>query len=315
MPLENPILLIFLGFYMILSKKAGVYKNLFEIGVEYQKYDVFQRENTLMLKLPSQWLKKAGSPESWVYSVGIMQEQRGLHRPYLRYEKILHNNKVELTRPNLRDKKDKDQLLRTYLEQPTVNQSFRAINQYFESYKYFHIIPQLIQHPQAFTGPGMPEDPYGQHFLEYLAKTNSRIRKTRLDKIQSALKIAVPRLKDLAFVQDEFGYPHLEAQYDHWRPNAGKQREDQFSDGTLRLIGLLWSLIESGDSLLLLEEPELSLNSGIIRNLVPIIFEIQQKKKNPGQVIISTHSWDLLSYSGISGDEIFIISPQVKDQK
>jgi len=68
MPLENPILLIFLGFYMILSKKAGVYKNLFEIGVEYQKYDVFQRENTLMLKLPSQWLKKRG-----LLKVGFIQ--------------------------------------------------------------------------------------------------------------------------------------------------------------------------------------------------------------------------------------------------
>jgi hypothetical protein len=55
---------------------------------------------------------------------------------------------------------------------------------------------------------------------------------------------------------EENGRPHLEAIYDHWRPGAGKQKEDQFSDGTLRLIGLLWSLQE-GDSLLLLEEPEL----------------------------------------------------------
>ena len=54
--------------------------------------------------------------------------------------------------------------------------------------------------------------------------------------------------------------PHLEATYEHWRPNAGKQREDQFSDGTLRLIGLFWALLD-GEAPLLLEEPELSLHS------------------------------------------------------
>jgi len=71
--------------------------------------------------------------------------------------------------------------------------------------------------------------------------------------------------------------------YEHWRPQGAKQREDQFSDGTLRLLGLLWSLLE-GDSLLLLEEPELSLNSGIIRKLPGLMYRIQRQKRR--QVII-----------------------------
>ena len=37
-------------------------------------------------------------------------------------------------------------------------------------------------------------------------------------------------------------------------PMQARQREDQFSDGALRLVGLLWTLLE-GDALLLLEEP------------------------------------------------------------
>jgi predicted ATPase len=64
-------------------------------------------------------------------------------------------------------------------------------------------------------------------------------------------------------VRDETGQPHLKALYEHHRPKAGWQGEEQFSDGTLRLIGLLWSLLE-GDSLLLLEEPELSLNQAVL---------------------------------------------------
>jgi predicted ATPase len=97
--------------------------------------------------------------------------------------------------------------------------------------------------------------------------------------------------------------------YQHWRPHGAKQREDQFSDGTLRLIGLLWSLLES-DSMLLLEEPELSLNSGIIRKLPALMYRIQkEKKRQMRQIMISTHSPDLLSDAGIGGEEVLLLTP------
>ena len=91
----------------------------------------------------------------------------------------------------------------------------------------------------------------------------------RLKKIEEALHIAVPQLKHLTDTKDESGIPHLEAIYEHWKEGS-RQREDQFSDGTLRLIGLLWALLDE-DSLLLLEEPELSLNIGIINRLPALI--------------------------------------------
>ena len=94
--------------------------------------------------------------------------------------------------------------------------------------------------------------------------------------------------------------------YSHWRPNAGWQREDQFSDGTLRLLGLLWSLLD-GDSLLLLEEPELSLNSAIVSKLAPIIYRMQRQRRR--QVIVSTHSVDLLSDPGIDPAEVLLLEP------
>ena len=108
------------------------------------------------------------------------------------------------------------------------------------------------------------------------------------------------------------GIPHLEAVYEHWRPGAGKQREDQFSDGTLRLIGLLWSLLES-DSLLLLEEPELSLNAGITAKLPSLIHRLQKAKKR--QVMLSTHSADLLSDEGIGGEEVLLMTPTAEGTK
>jgi predicted ATPase len=168
------------------------------------------------------------------------------------------------------------------------------------------LVPQLLRHPEAFSGPGIPGDPYGRSFLEKVARTSDGTRKARLKKIQGALRVAVPQLKELTDVKDEAGIPHLEAVYEHWRPRGAKQREDQFSDGTLRLIGLLWSLLE-GDSMLLLEEPELSLNSGIIRKLPALMYRIQKQRRR--QIVISTHSSDLLSDAGIGGEEVLLLTP------
>jgi predicted ATPase len=100
--------------------------------------------------------------------------------------------------------------------------------------------------------------------------------------------------------------------YTHHRPHAGWQREEQFSDGTLRLLGLLWVLVE-GDSLLLLEEPELSLNDAIVREIPRLLDRIQRdKKRRPRQVLISTHSEALLSNPGIDARGVLLLEPDAE---
>lgn len=249
----------------------------------------------------------------WKYAIGIKQEVRGYRNPYLAYEKVWTGDELILTRPDLDDEKDKLRLTQTHLEQISLNQTFREIYKFFDSVQYLHLIPQLIRYPIAFSGPVIPGDPYGQNFLERVAKTPARTRQARLKKIEKALCIAVPQLKHLADIKDESGIPHLEVVYEHWRPKGARQREDQFSDGTLRLIGLLWALLD-GDSLLLLEEPELSLNAGIVSKLPALMYRLQQQKKprQKRQVILSTHSADLLSDKGIGGEEVLLLSPSVE---
>ncbi len=245
-------------------------------------------------------------PPLWRYSIGIKQYQRGTRSPYLVYERIWEGEQEILNRPDANDAKDEMRLTQTHLEQISANERFRDLARFFESVLYQHLVPQLVRYPRAYTGPGVPGDPFGRSFLERVARTSEKTRKSRLRKIEQALKIAVPQLKDLAEVKDEAGTPHLEAVYEHWRPMGARQREDQFSDGTLRLVALLWSLLE-GDGLLLLEEPELSLNAAIIRALPSIIYRLQRVQKR--QVIISTHSTDLLSDKGIGGEEVLLLTP------
>ena len=89
-------------------------------------------------------------------------------------------------------------------------------------------------------------------------------------KIQAALRAAVPQLEKLYLERDLTGDWHLFADYRHWRPNAARQNESTFSDGTLRLLGLLWSLAEQGGPLLL-EEPELSLHDALVSRLAGLM--------------------------------------------
>ena len=244
----------------------------------------------------------------WKYAIGIKQAVRGYRQPYLSYEKVWRENEQLLNRPDDADKTDSLRLTQTHLEQINANAEFREISKFFESVLYLHIIPQFLRYPKEFSGPGIPGDPFGRSFLERVSRANDKTRRSRLKKIESALRIAVPQLKQLTYIIDseEGGVPHLEVLYDHWRMRGARQREDQFSDGTLRLIGLLWSLLES-DSLLLLEEPELSLNTAIVKKLPALIYRLQKQKNR--QVLLSTHSADLLSDKGIGGDEVLLLMP------
>ncbi len=248
----------------------------------------------------------------WKYAIGVKQDQRGRHLPYIGYERVWKKDIQLLNRPDDNDTKDNALLTQTHLEQINANQSFREVAKFFETVLYLHLVPQLVRNPHAFSGPGIEGDPFGRNFLERIAKTPVKTRQSRLRKIEGALRVAVPQLKNLTETKDEAGVPHLEAIYEHWRPMGARQREDQFSDGTLRLLGLLWSLLES-DSLLLLEEPELSLNSGIISKLAALMHRLQRQKKR--QIILSTHSADLLMDKGITGQEVVLLTPHLEGSK
>ena len=251
----------------------------------------------------------ANSPDEdpvWHYEIGLKQETRGYRQPILSFERVSQGEKKLLDRPDTEDKEDPERLKQTFLEQVNTNAEFRDIARYLESVTYLHLVPQLLRHAETLQGRQLEDDPFGQGFLNRVAKSQPRTQKSRLAKIEKALKIAVPQLKQLQFERDESGRPHLAALYSHWRPNAGWQREDQFSDGTLRLLALLWSLLER-DSLLLLEEPELSLNAGIVEQLAPLIYRMQRQRRR--QVLISTHSEDLLRDHGIDGREVLLLTP------
>lgn len=251
--------------------------------------------------------ESADAAPVWRYTLGFKSEGKGLQRVMVSKETVedLSKGQVLLDRPDTElDGADRERLTETSLEQVNANKDFRAIAQFFSTLTYLHLVPQLLKYSEIVGAARLDGDPFGQSFLERIANTPDRTRDSRLKKIEAALRVCVPNMRDLKFSRDgATGRPHLEAMYEHWRPDAGWQREEQFSDGTLRLLGIMWSLLD-GDSLLLLEEPELSLNENIVRRIPPLIWDLQRKAKHRRQVFITTHSEAMLSDKSIDPREV-----------
>lgn len=235
---------------------------------------------------------------SWRYVLAFKSEGKGQQRVLIQEETVFHLGKKLFTRPNAADQKDKVRLTQTHLEQINENAEFRDLVNHFSATIYLHLVPQLLKHSDEISGRIIENDPFGQGLLQRIARTPDKTRNSRLKRIQEALSIAVPQFSELHFEQDpSTGAPHLKANFKHWREHGSWQREDQFSDGTLRLIGFLWALQE-GDGLLLLEEPELSLNDAINEHIPLIIDRVLRLRKKgvfSRQVLSTTHSETLIA--------------------
>jgi predicted ATPase len=246
------------------------------------------------------------NPSAWGYEIAFVQD--GRQRPTVERECVTKDGEVLLDRPDAMDAADPERLTQTHLEQVLANQQFRGITEFLASVQYLHLVPQLVREPERWAA--LRNDRYGGDLLLRIAGTPERTRTARLRRISAAVQVAVPQLESLDMYRDErTGAPHLRIRYAHWRANDAWQSEEQFSDGTLRLIGLLWSLLD-GSGPLLLEEPELSLHPEVVRHVPQMLARVQ--RRGGRQVLVSTHSPDILQDEGIGLDEVLVLQPQTE---
>ncbi len=239
-------------------------------------------------------------PEAWRYLLRI--NMKSAKFPTVVQEAVWKDGESVLNREQKGDS-DALEFSQTSLEQVSANKDFRELAEFLGSCRYLHVVPQIVR--DRARGRSEGEDPFGGDLLRRMKDMKKNTREARLQRISEGLKIAVPQFGEIKLEDDAEGVPHLIASYEHWRPNASKQSEATFSDGALRLIGLLWSISEKGGTLLL-EEPELSLNDAVVAQL-PRMFATMQKLSGR-QVITTTHSWALLSDLGIGLKEVHRIT-------
>ena len=242
--------------------------------------------------------------DEWRYELAIKGKKGGHNHPIVVREIVTRNGSELLSRPDANDDRDPDQLTQTHLEQISANQEFRPIAEYFAKVNYFHLVPQMIRYPQA--GGASPRV-FGSSMIADMNATPVRTRQAWFRRIERALQSAVPGFETLRLEVDKAGQPHLIAGYRNWRRNPSEQNETDFSDGTLRLIGLLWTIISSpaNGGVMLLKEPELSLNAAVVQKLASLLAMAQRGTSM--QVILSTHSPELLDDEGIRPGEVLVL--------
>ncbi len=254
----------------------------------------------------------------WRYRIEFNQDNQRIPKVRQETVKDLQSGEKIVDRPDDEDEEDEMLLTQTALEQILANREFRDVATFFGSVFYQHVIPQAVRDPQEFSPAPVKDDPYGRDILQRIWNKRQRTRRAWLRRISSVLQEAVPQLKGLEVEMDDQGTPHLIGRFEHWRPHDARQNESQFSDGTLRLFGLMWSVFE-GKGPLLLEEPELSLHPEVVQKLPQLLAELQEEIRKmkrqslddfePRQLLISTHSDELLRDSGIGADEVLLIKP------
>ncbi len=252
----------------------------------------------------------------WTYCLKIKNVGGGImkNQAAVLEEKVfdhVHGKKVVERTGNTKGE-DGETLKYTFLEQTTANKDFRVLRDTFSEIEYLNVVPQLVRESGSAVLTSGKEDYFGRNFLNRLSKLPERTRKSYLRKINDVLRTVVPQMDELSFVRDEMGVPHIEARYKHWRDKGSKQNEVAFSDGTLRLIGFLFAMLD-GNGVILLEEPEINLNSGVVEQLPEFIARMQRNKKR--QVLVTTHSYDMLSSVGIGTAEVAVLETSPEGTK
>lgn len=237
----------------------------------------------------------------WRYGLSFDQGPEGW--PRLRSEHVSRDGGTVVKRPDSDDRRDGTFMQQTHLEQVSKSEEFRCVAELFASVRYVHLVPEIVRDARRWSASG--PDPYGGRLLEEVAGTESDERQRMISLLNKALPATIPHFEAIRLTRDDQGAPRFVARFTHWRNAATWQTEENLSDGTLRLIGLLWSALTAKGPLLL-EEPELSLHPDAVRVLLQALESA--RRENDMQLFVSTHSNEFLQDSGIGLDETVLLT-------
>jgi predicted ATPase len=205
--------------------------------------------------------------------------------------------------PGIRPKLSSDRLA---LFAASALDEYRPIYDFLTSMRFYSIEPAQLRKLQPQDSGEVLKAEGGNaasvlHNLHQLSETTGDERYQRLCKLLARLvpgirsvKAATGMLEGLIIFEQDTG-------------NGNRSLFDPFSmsDGTLRILGLLLALYQpQPPSVLLIEEPEATIHPAAVELVTQILLDAAQER----QVLITTHSPDILDFKGLSDEQIRVVS-------
>ncbi len=196
---------------------------------------------------------------------------------------------------------------RLYLVNASIVDEFRPVYEALTDMAFYSFAPDVMRWPQP-PDPGDMLQPDGHNLPSVLAALEKRDKMSHnliqeylrqiTPGVESVERIAIGNLETLQFRQQVAG------QKSPWRFPA-----INMSDGTLRALAVLTALLQGdGDapSLIGIEEPEIALHPAA----AGVLWDALLDGEDRAQVLVTTHSPDLLDRKDISSDAILATDSQ-----
>lgn len=151
---------------------------------------------------------------------------------------------------------------------------------------------------------------HGTGFFQHAGRFSDQQLNAALNRIRPIMAAAVPEVPNLSYLRMGLGTEVVFYSDTPVRGASGVYSHEQFSEGTLRLLGMLFDLatLPLTTSIVLIEEPETFLQASVVRSMSSFLAEVAMN--HDVQMVISTHSPELIDSEVVLPTEVLMLRSQ-----
>lgn len=184
----------------------------------------------------------------------------------------------------------------------SATQEFRPLFDFLVGMRFYSIVPSELRKLQS-PDAGDILKPDGSNTAAVLKRIEDEDR-DRYDRICSLLSSAVSGIKS-ARHRSVGQFETIEFRQDVGDKHPWKFDALNVSDGTLRMLGLLVAVYQLGPTAVLgIEEPEATVHPAVTEQILEVLRDAARLR----QILITTHSPDLLDFRDIEDDQLRVVT-------
>lgn len=182
---------------------------------------------------------------------------------------------------------------------------FRPVYDFLSSMRFYSIEPRKLSQIQD-TESGEVLRPDAQNAAAVLRSMMER-DPARYERVRHLISLAVPGIQKVEYEESRRDTGMLVFLQDVGLENPARFYGPDMSEGTLRILGLLLAVYQlQPSSLIVIEEPEATVHPAVAELIVQVLLDAARDR----QVLITTHSPDILDSKELTDEQIRIVTSQ-----